>query len=182
MRNFTFYLFNFILASIISMTAFAQSVTISGNVINSLSKEGIEAVSITVKGTSFGTFTSSKGNFKITLAQKLPVTLLISSIGFSSQELLVENSLQALNIQLIPMNILGQEVVISASKIPQKILESPISIERVSSANIRNSAVSSYYDILSSLNGVDFTTSSLTFKTPSTRGSTEVVAPGLTRS
>ena len=170
MRNFTFYLFNFILASIISMTAFAQSVTISGNVINSLSKEGIEAVSITVKGTSFGTFTSSKGNFKITLAQKLPVTLLISSIGFSSQELLVENSLQALNIQLIPMNILGQEVVISASKIPQKILESPISIERVSSANIRNSAVSSYYDILSSLNGVDFTTSSLTFKTPSTRG------------
>ncbi|MBK6379369.1 MAG: TonB-dependent receptor [Chitinophagaceae bacterium] len=40
----------------------------------------------------------------------------------------------------------------------------------MSAANIRNSPVASYYDAVSSLKGVDVTTSSLTFKTPTTRG------------
>ena len=170
MRKFASYMMAFFLANIVSMGAFAQSVNISGSVINSVSKETVAAVSIIVKGASVGTFTNDKGNFKISVAQKLPVTLLISSVGFNSQELLVENTMQSLKVQLQPNNSLGQEVVVSATKVAQKILESPVSIERVSAANIRNSAVSSYYDILSTLKGVDFTTSSLTFKTPSTRG------------
>ena len=170
MRKIACYVIAFILANIITQGVFAQNVIISGNVVNSLSKETVSAVSITVKGGSVGTFTSDKGNFKLSVAQNLPFTLLFSSVGFQSQELLVQAAGQSLKVQLVPSNALGQEVVVSASKVAQKIMESPISIERVSSANIRNSAVSSYYDILSTLKGVDFTTSSLTFKTPSTRG------------
>jgi outer membrane receptor protein involved in Fe transport len=170
MRKIACYVIAFILANIITLGVFAQNNIISGNVVNSLSKETVSAVSITVKGGSVGTFTSDKGNFKLSVAQNLPFTLLFSSVGFKSQEVLVQAVGQSLKVQLVPSNALGQEVVVSASKVAQKIMESPISIERVSSANIRNSAVSSYYDILSTLKGVDFTTSSLTFKTPSTRG------------
>jgi outer membrane receptor protein involved in Fe transport len=170
MRKIACYVIAFILANIITLGVFAQNNIISGNVVNSLSKETVSAVSITVKGGSVGTFTSDKGNFKLSVAQNLPFTLLFSSVGFKSQEVLVQAAGQSLKVQLVPSNALGQEVVVSASKVAQKIMESPISIERVSSANIRNSAVSSYYDILSTLKGVDFTTSSLTFKTPSTRG------------
>ena len=43
-------------------------------------------------------------------------------------------------------------------------------IERVSAAAIRTAPAASYYDIVANLKGVDITTSSLTFKTPSTRG------------
>ncbi len=170
MKKITGYLFAFFLANIITMSVFAQSTVISGNVVNSLSKETVSAVSVTVKGGSLGTFTSDKGNFKLSVSQKLPVTLLFSSVGFNSQELLISGDNKSLKVMLVPSEALGQEVVVSASKVAQKILESPVSIERVSAANIRNSAVSSYYDILSSLKGVDFTTSSLTFKTPTTRG------------
>ena len=170
MRKIPCFVIAFILANIITLGVFAQNVIISGNVVNSLSKETVSAVSITVKGGSVGTFTSDKGNFKLSVAQNLPFTLLFSSVGFKSQEVLIQAAGQSLKVQLVPSNALGQEVVVSASKVAQKIMESPISIERVSSANIRNSAVSSYYDILSTLKGVDFTTSSLTFKTPSTRG------------
>ncbi len=160
----------FILANIITLGVFAQNTIISGNVINSQTKETVAAVSITVKGGADGTFTNGKGNFKLSVAQNLPFTLLISSVGFNSQEVLIQSAVQSLKVLLVPSNALGQEVVVSATKVAQKIMESPVSIERVSSANIRNSAASSYYDILGTLKGVDFTTSSLTFKTPSTRG------------
>ncbi len=170
MRKIASYMMALFVANILTIAAYSQSNTISGTIVNSLTKESVSAVSITVKGATIGTFTDDRGNFKIQINQKLPVTLLISSVGYELQEVAVSSASQPVTVQFIPSNSLGQEVVISATKVAQKILESPVSIERVSAANIRNSAVSSYYDILSSLKGVDFTTSSLTFKTPSTRG------------
>lgn len=157
-----------LLASIISLAASAQT-SISGKVENSTTKEKVAAVSVTVKGSSEGTFTDDKGNFKLTVS-KLPVTLLISSIGYEMQEVTVNDAGQALNIAFKPSNILGQEVVVSATRTSQKILESPVSIERISIAAIRNAPAATYYDIIGSLKGVDVVTSSLTFKTPTTRG------------
>ena len=75
-----------------------------------------------------------------------------------------------INVALIPASTLGQEVVVAATRTPSRILESPVTIERISAANIRNSAATSYYDIIAKLKGVDVVTSSLTFTTPSTRG------------
>jgi outer membrane receptor protein involved in Fe transport len=169
MRKLTSYLVTFLLANIITIGAIAQNVTINGNVRNSNSKDGSGAVSITVKGEDMGTFTDDKGNFRITV-KKLPVTLLISSVGYELQEVTVSDASSKVQVEFTPTNILGQEVVISANRVPQKILESPVSIERVSAANIRNSPVSNYYDVVTTLKGVDVTTASLTFKTPTTRG------------
>jgi outer membrane receptor protein involved in Fe transport len=75
-----------------------------------------------------------------------------------------------LNIQLAPVSSLGQEIVVSASRVPERILESPVSIERISAANIRNAPSANFYDVVTTLKGVDVVTSSLTFKTPTTRG------------
>jgi outer membrane receptor protein involved in Fe transport len=169
MRKVTSYLVTFLLANILTIAAVAQNVTINGNVRNSSTKEGAGAVSVTVKGQDVGTFTDDKGNFKI-MVKQLPVTLLISSVGYELQELAVSSASGMKQVEFIPTNILGQEVVVSANRVPQKIMESPVSIERVSAANIRNAPVSSYYDVVTSLKGVDVTTSSLTFKTPTTRG------------
>jgi outer membrane receptor protein involved in Fe transport len=169
MRKVTSYLVAFLLANVITTGAFAQNVTINGNVRNSSSKEGSGAVSVIVKGEDNGTFTDDKGNFRITV-KKLPVTLLVSSVGYELQEVTVSNATNMVQVEFKPASTLGQEVVIAANRVPQKILESPVSIERVSAANIRNAPVSNYYDIVSTLKGVDVTTSSLTFRTPTTRG------------
>ena len=169
MRKVTSYLVTFLLANIITVGAIAQNVTINGNVRNSNSKDASGAVSVIVKGEDLGTFTDDKGNFRITV-KKLPVTLLVSSVGYELQEVTVSNAATKVEIEFKPTNILGQEVVVAANRVPQKILESPVSIERISAANIRNAPVSNYYDVVSTLKGVDITTSSLTFKTPTTRG------------
>ncbi len=169
MRKVTSYLVALLVANILTMAAFAQNVTINGNVRNSNSKEGAGAVSITIKGAENGTFTDDKGNFRITV-KSLPVTLLISSVGYELQEVVVSNAGSLVQVEFKPTNILGQEVVIAANRVPQKIMESPVSIERVSAANIRNAPSANFYDVVMTLKGVDVTTSSLTFKTPTTRG------------
>lgn len=159
----------FVSFALTSTLAFAQqSTTVIGSITNNKSKEAVSAVSVTIKGGTSGTFTDDKGNFKFTTTQKPPFTLVISSVGFTTKELLYTGS--NLVVALEPNFVLGDEVVVAASRVPERILESPVSVERISSANIRQSPATNYYDILANLKGVDVTTSSLTFKTVSTRG------------
>lgn len=158
-----------VLFALTSTVALAQSsTTVSGSVTNNKSKEVLSAVSVTIKGGSAGTFTDDKGNFKFTTTQKPPFTLVISSVGYATKELVFNGS--SVSVGLETSFVLGEEVVVSASRVPERILESPVSIERISSANIRQSPASNYYDIVGNMKGVDVTTSSLTFKTVSTRG------------
>ena len=169
MRKVTSYLVTFALANLIILSAKAQNVIISGNVRNSATSENVSAVSVTLKGSTTGTFTDDKGNFSIS-AKALPATIVFSSVGFVPQEIAVSNATSSLQVEFVPSNSLGQEVVVSASRVPQKILESPVSIERVNAAAIRSAPSANFYDVVTTLKGVDVTTSSLTFKTPTTRG------------
>jgi outer membrane receptor protein involved in Fe transport len=154
---------------VLSLAAVSQT-TISGNVRNSLNKDVVPAVSVTIKGSSTGTFTDEKGNFKLTTTQAPPIVLVFSSIGFESQEVTVTSASDNVQVDFVPSSTLGVEVVVSASRVPERILESPVSIERVNLASIRNTAATSYYDIFRNIKGVDLTMSSLTFNTVSTRG------------
>ncbi len=160
----------FILANLFSIIAFTQATVISGNVKNSATGDDVPAVSILVQGSGSGTYTDAKGNFKLTTEVVPPLTLVISSIGYELKEVGITDAAASLNISLNPASTLGQEVVISATRTPSRILESPVTIERISAANIRSTAAVSYYDMIAKLKGVDVVTSSLTFTTPSTRG------------
>lgn len=152
------------------LTIFAQQKTIKGNVTNKATQEGVPAVSITVKSSGEGTYTDEKGNFSLDIKQPLPVTLIVSSIGYKEQEVEVNDLSSSVNVILETTSTLGQEVVIAATRTPAKILESPVTIERISATDIRNSAQPSYYDNIAKLNGVDVVNASLTFTSPTTRG------------
>jgi outer membrane receptor protein involved in Fe transport len=153
-----------------SINTFAQSVTIKGVVSNSASKESVSSVSVVIKGTDIGTYTDDRGNFSITANIKLPFVLVFSSIGFETKEVNVTSEAQFVEVALNTTSSLGEDVVVSATRTPARILESPVSIERISNTNIRNAPAANYYDMVVNLKGVDFVTSSLTFKTPTTRG------------
>jgi hypothetical protein len=159
-----------LITALFSLQALAQTVTISGTVRNSTSKEGVPAVSIVIKGTSTGTYTDDKGAFSISTSAKLPFILVLSSVGFESKEVEVGNASTALEIDLVSISTLGQEVVVAANRTPQRIIDAPVTIERLSSSALRNAAVPNYYEALSNLKGVDMHTASLTFRTVTTRG------------
>ncbi len=170
MRKFFRYFTLLIFAGTFSQAVFAQSNSLKGNVIDNGTREAIPAVSITIKGSGAGTYTDDKGDFSLNINQPLPLTLIISSIGYQMNEITVNTASDFITVVLMPASILGQEVVVSATRTPSRILESPVTIERISAANIRNTASVSYYDMVAKLKGVDVVTSSLTFSSPSTRG------------
>ncbi|MDP9229505.1 MAG: carboxypeptidase-like regulatory domain-containing protein [Bacteroidota bacterium] len=177
MRKNLWYLAACFIAVMLSVAAFSQTVTISGNVRNNVSKENVPAVSVTIKGSSQGTFTNDKGDFRIAV-NKLPVVLLFSSIGFDNQEITVSSATESLQIEFVPHSSLGEEVVLAATRTPTRILESPVTIERMSPTVLRNLAAPNPYEAITNLKGVDMHTASLTFRTVTTRG---FVASGNTR-
>lgn len=177
MRKSYRYLASSLMAVLFSIAAYAQTVTVSGSVRNSSSKETVPAVSVSVKGTTKGTYTNSDGEFSINVP-KLPVVLVFSSIGYEDQEITVSDASKPVSVDFKVSSSLGQEVVVSATRTPTRLLESPVTVERMSSAVIRNSAAPNYYEAIGNLKGVDVHTASLTFRTITTRG---FVSSGNTR-
>ena len=169
MRKSYSFLAAWLVACLISFSAYAQTITISGTVKNSNSKEGVPAVSVAVKGTSRGTYTNSDGEFTLNVP-KLPVVLVFTSVGFDSQEVTVSDAAQAVNIDFKENSALGQEVVVAAARAPQRLLESPVTVERLSTTALRNMPAPNYYEAIGNLKGVDVHTASLTFRTITTRG------------
>lgn len=158
-----------LIASLSSFSSFAQTVVISGNVRNSASKDLVPAVSVVVKGSSQGTYTNSDGAFNLSVP-KLPVTLVFSSVGYEPMEVTVTDASTKLEVDFKPASTLGQEVVVAANRTPTRILESPVTIERMSSSTIRSLAAPNFYEAITNLKGVDMHTASLTFRTVTTRG------------
>ena len=62
------------------------------------------------------------------------------------------------------------EIVITASRVPESVLKSPVSIELLDARQIKLSAQPSYFDAIENLKGVQLLTSSLGFKVYNTRG------------
>ncbi|PST81905.1 TonB-dependent receptor [Pedobacter yulinensis] len=149
----------------------AQTVNISGAVTDKATGEALPGVSVTVRGTTSGTSTDSNGKFAFSTTGKGPFTLVVSYLGYATQLREVSASSTGLSFQLeTTANTLGQDVVISASRTPERILESPVSIERIGVAAIRDIPAPSFYDALNNIKGVEMSAQSLTFKSVNTRG------------
>ncbi len=166
MKNFIVLLFLF------PFTAAAQlngTVILSGKVVGE-SHEGLAGSSIVVKGTTVGTTSDSTGKFSLVINQPFPFKLIISSVGFAAQEVEIKNAGSKLAIQLNTQTFLANEVVVTASRGSEKILKSPVSIEKLDIRSLKETPAASFYDALGNVKGVQLTTASLTFKVPNTRG------------
>ncbi|HEX7755464.1 MAG TPA: TonB-dependent receptor [Niabella sp.] len=157
-----------LLLAVCTTAATAQTVTITGTVKSNETGEGVNAASVAVSEGTAGTYTKPNGSFELKISA-LPVKLVISSVGYETQELTVSDE-TPVAVSLIPKTVLGQEVVVAASRTSERLIESPVTIERVAAAAIQNAPAADYYDVVANLKGVDVVTSSLTFKTPTTRG------------
>ena len=147
--------------------AFSQT-TISGSVTDD-SGQPLPGATVIILGTSTGAVTDFDGNFTLNVNQEPPFSAQASSVGFEALSIEVTKNNQVLNFVLREGNILD-EVVISASRTPERIFESPVTVERIGVKEIKNTASVDFYDGLENLKGVDVNTNSLTFKSVNTRG------------
>ncbi len=149
------------------VVSFAQT-TINGKIIDNTGLP-LPGANIVVVGTSTGTVSDFDGNYTLTVDQQPPFSIRISYTGFETQTIEITTNNQTVNITLEEGNSLD-EVVISASRTPERIFESPVTVERFGLKEIKNTASADFYGGLENLKGVDVNTSSLTFKSVNTRG------------
>jgi len=160
-----------ILAFIFSMSFAAMAQTkVAGNVRDAASKEALIGVSISVKGKVIGTISDVKGNFSLSTSTPVPFTLSVSMVGYERQEIVVSSANSNLNISLKEQATLGQDVVVSASRIEESVLESPVTIEKMDIRAIREAAAPSFYDALRNMKGVETSTQSVSFSSINMRG------------
>ena len=165
MKQHLLFLMGFVL---LHLALQAQPVTIKGKVINKEDGKPIAGASVMIKGNSKGVMADDGGRFAVSVAG-LPVLLSVTSVGFESAEVSIDAA-EEITVAMQPHSILGQGVVVGATRVPVRLLDAPVSIERIGAAAIANAPATSYYDLAGFKKGIDLTTSSLTFKTVSTRG------------
>lgn len=147
-----------------------QLIELSGSIKNTGTHKGLDSVKVQIENTEDSAFTDQSGNFKIRTRVTIPFRLVINKEGFTSQTVEVLSPSNKITVGLNPQNTIIDAVVISASRVPEKILRSPIAIEKIDIKTIRESPAASFYETLENVKGLQLLTSSLTLKIPNSRG------------
>ena len=113
--------------------------TISGKVVDSENQEAIPGANVIVLGSNTGAVADFDGNFTLNTSAELPLTLEVSYVGYSSKSFEVTSLDQDIVVSLdFGQNL--NEVVISASRRSEKILDAPASVSIISTQDIENTA------------------------------------------
>ena len=155
-----------ILIMLVGVFTYAQT-TVSGS-ITDLNDQPLSGATVIVVGTSTGVVADFDGNYLITVDIDTPFSIEASSVGFIPATVEVTGS-STINI-VLEDNTALDEVVVSASRTPQRVFESPVTVERFGTKDIRTTASADFYDGLENLKGVDINVNSFTFKSINTRG------------
>ena len=158
----------FILSLFFCSITFAQN-TVTGSVTDN-NNQPVPGANIKIAGEASGTISDLDGNFSLTTTKQPPFSLEVSNVGFGSKTVNVNAINQKVRIVLVEEGTKLNEIVISASRTPERVIESPVTIERMNLQAIKNTTAATYYDGLENLKEVHFNTSSLSFKSINTRG------------
>ncbi len=162
-----------IILTIFMVTSLLGQVTrVTGTISEESSGSALIGVNVAVKDALEGTVSSSDGSFQLETSIPRPFWIVVSMIGYESQEIEITRNGMVLEVSLEDQVYLGEEVVVSASRIPENIMRSPVSVEKLSGLDIQQTSTANFFDGLHQLKGVDMNVHSLTFRYPNTRGFT----------
>ena len=147
----------------------AQNTRITGNVKDEKDLP-VAGANVLIKGKVTGTVTDSNGDFEIITALNPPFIVAISMIGYQRQEIEITSSSSPIAVKLTESTEVMDEIVVSASRVEESILQSPVSVEKMDLRDIRETPSVTFYDGLQNLKGVEMVTSGLTFNQINTRG------------
>lgn len=161
---------------IILLFAFASissQTILTGTVQDKGTKETLPGVTLALKSNlAVGAVSDYAGNFRIKIpaGTSLPVTLLVSYVGYEKKEIPVSNSTQKILILLETVSVGLGDVDVVAERLRDKQKLAPLTVENFDLRAIKETPAISFYDGLGQLKGVDVTAASIGFKVINTRG------------
>ncbi|MEX2589884.1 MAG: TonB-dependent receptor [Chitinophagales bacterium] len=145
--------------------------TLRGKVQDEQTKEALVAVNVLIEGSNKGTVTDLEGNFELNIGDVDRVDILISYVGYEQKKITFTVPFnENVTINLRPAIIPGQEVVVTASRVSESLMEAPLEIQKMNTSDIKTSASGDFYESMGSLKGVDMIMASEGFKVFNTRG------------
>lgn len=144
--------------------------SVAGKVTDAGTGEALPGVNVRVVGKTIGNSTDFDGNFSLNVKEEVPFSLEFTFVGYQRQVVEITADNENLVIALAENATNLDEVVVSASRTPESVRESPVTIERIGIRDLRSSTSPSFYDGLANLKGIDINKGSLTFNSVNTRG------------
>ncbi|WP_435414142.1 TonB-dependent receptor [Polaribacter aestuariivivens] len=153
-----------------SSIAMVAQTTVTGTVKDANTGDLLPGANIKISNKAVGTTTDFDGEFVLKVSETPPFTIEISMLGYKTEKIEITKNNQKVEANLTENETSLDEIVVSASRTPERIMESPVTVERMDARAIKNTTAPSFYDGLENLKGVDVNTNSLTFKSVNTRG------------
>ena len=165
-----------LIAVFASFTMWAQT-QVSGTVTDA-DGQPLPGANIVLDGTT-GAVSDFDGNFSLSTDQQPPFSLTVSSVGFESATIEVTSATGSLTIQLSEGSTQLDEIVVSASRMAERIFESPVTVEKFSLQEIENTPSADYFNGLANLKGVSLVEAGLVFNQVQIRGFSDIYNEGL---
>jgi iron complex outermembrane receptor protein len=162
-------LFLLLSALLIATISFAQ-VNISGKILDKVSQDPLAGVNIKLKHKLVGTVSNPNGEFNFKTKENLPFEIEISMIGYKTQAIKIESNNSNLAINMVEEIYFGEEIIVSASRVQENILQSSVTVEKMDIREINATGAPNFYDAIANIKGIDMNTHSLLFKLPNSRG------------
>ncbi|MEJ8804405.1 TonB-dependent receptor [Pontibacter sp. H249] len=143
----------------IVQAAFAQGGAIKGRVVGADTEEALIGATVLVDGTSRGATTNTNGEFMITNVPAGNHSLRITYVGYSYPKIAVSvtagGTADIGTISMRSSNVIGEEVVVSATRRPEKLTEAPAAISVISSRDLDALPSFNVGELLNKVQGVE---------------------------
>ncbi len=139
----------------IAAITFAQDITISGNVRDE-NKQPMLGASVRVKNAVIGVVTDDAGNYTIKVPKDAK-TLVISFVGYDEKEIAINPNQgnYVLNVNMASADVGLNQVVVSASKRKEKLLDAPASVSVLGQDKLERNITTTPVEQLKTTTGVD---------------------------
>ena len=156
-----------LMAVLLSTFIYAQT-TVTGTIVSD-DNTPIPGANVVFDATT-GAVSDFDGDFTIVVNASPPFDLKVSSIGFETTTISVDGDNLSIDVILSDSENLLDEVVLSASRTPERLFESPVTVERFDYKDIAQSTGSSFYQSLENLKGVQINQGAMLLPIINTRG------------
>lgn len=160
MKNYALLL----LALLIQGISWAQNNGRINGKVTDTNNQPLAGATVTIRGTGASTVTDNQGMFSFAQVKTGTTTLVISYVGFAEVTKTVEvtGEINTININLSESARAGDEVVVTASKRPEKITRAPASISVINARDLEQTTGYNPTELASKIQGVEFVRTGVT--------------------
>ncbi|MDU0370698.1 carboxypeptidase-like regulatory domain-containing protein [Hymenobacter endophyticus] len=171
MRKHYRFLFLFLLLFGCALAGLAQDLSAVAGMVQTEAGEPMPGATIFIRGTFIGTSTDRDGKFGLRADfSEGPVVLSVSFVGYESRDVTLSQPDNAVKVQLKINPTQTTEVIASASRVEEGILQAPVTVEKITSQQVLRLPPPDVQVGLNQFKAIDVNSTSMLMNSLSTRG------------